>query len=69
MNRKYKDTQLFREGDYSLTGATTGKLMQVTKTNKTKSEVTQWKYHTETRHKKHGGWEQETKARKPKDQT
>lgn len=56
MNRKYKDTQLFREGDYSLTGATTGKLMQVTKTNKTKSEVTQWKYHTETRHKKHEGW-------------
>lgn len=69
MNRKYKDTQLFREGDYSLTGATTGKLMQVTKTNKTKSEVTQWKYHTETRHKKHEVWEQETKARKPKDQT
>lgn len=24
---------------------------------------------TETRHKKHEGWEQETKARKPKDQT
>lgn len=43
-NQEYKDTQLFREGDYSLIGATTGKLMQATKTNKIKSEVTQWKY-------------------------